>query len=353
MTQEPKKYDVVLSFAGEDRKYAEELAEALVKREITVFYDGYEKAKLWGKNLYNYLSDIYQNQARYCVMFLSEHYAEKVWTNHEREAAQARAFKENMEYILPVRLDSTEIPGILPTIAYLNWSDESPERISDYIVAKLQQKPLPVSSTQGIRRKHPVSWIELQPEYYEPFDAIDGDPEKLKGIVNDMWLPRKDEVWESTIAEGLYRLNNLTDSTAVKYIYVGLHERDVSNAPVSVEVKSNVSGNMLFTGAGLIYRFDTQSRFYYAFTLTEGERMAFYKRSSGGYKVLYSGRSNLIESNHLNKVGLIGDGSLFYLYINDTLVKTIKDAELETGMTGIIAMGSGEFFFDNFTIYGP
>jgi hypothetical protein len=349
MTQKTNQYDVVLSFAGEDRKYAEELAEALVKREITVFYDGYEKAKLWGKNLYPYLSDIYQNQARYCVMLLSRHYAEKVWTNHEREAAQARAFKENMEYILPVRLDSTEIPGILPTVSYLNWSEESPEIISDYIVAKLRQEPLPVSSTQGIRRKHPISWIELQPEYYETFDIIDENP---KGIVDDVWLPHKEQIWESIIAEGSYRLHNSTDSTAVKYIYVKPREQDISNAPVSVEVKSNVSGKVVFTGAGLIYRFDTQSRFYYAFTLTEGERMAFYKRSAGGFKVLYSGRSNIIDSNHLNKVGLVGDGSLFYLYINDTLVKTIKDAELERGSTGIIAMGRGEFLYDNFTIYG-
>jgi hypothetical protein len=116
-----KLYDVAISFAGEDREYAEALADALKRRRVAVFYDRYEKATLWGKNLYTHLSDVYQNQARHCVMILSRHYAKKVWTKHEREAAQARAFQEHAEYILPVRLDETEIPGILPTVGSLEW----------------------------------------------------------------------------------------------------------------------------------------------------------------------------------------------------------------------------------------
>ena len=68
---------------------------------VSVFYDEYEKADLWGKNLYDHLSDVYRKRARFCLMLLSKHYAAKQWTNHERQAAQARAFSENQEYILP------------------------------------------------------------------------------------------------------------------------------------------------------------------------------------------------------------------------------------------------------------
>jgi hypothetical protein len=66
-----------------------------------------------------HLDEVYRNRARYCVVFLSQHYSRKVWTNHERESAQARAFEEHSEYILPVRLDKTEVPGIRPTTGYL------------------------------------------------------------------------------------------------------------------------------------------------------------------------------------------------------------------------------------------
>ena len=62
-------FDVAISYAGEDREYAEALAETLRQRMLKVFYDNYEKSTLWGKNLYTYLSDVYENKARYCVLF--------------------------------------------------------------------------------------------------------------------------------------------------------------------------------------------------------------------------------------------------------------------------------------------
>ena len=130
-------YDVAISYAGEDRTHAEALASALEHRGVTVFFDSYEQATLWGKNLYTYLSDLYQNKARYCVAFLSQHYATKLWTNHEREAAQARTFQENEEYILPIRLDDTTVPGLLPTVAYLNWSATTPDDVAELIEKKL------------------------------------------------------------------------------------------------------------------------------------------------------------------------------------------------------------------------
>src|SRR2546425_6536489 len=98
-------YDVALSYAGEDHTYAEYLAKELHNRGVKVFYDRYERTTLWGKNLYDYLTDLYQYQARYCVIFLSKHYVSKAWTNLERQASQAHAFREHEEYILPVRLD--------------------------------------------------------------------------------------------------------------------------------------------------------------------------------------------------------------------------------------------------------
>jgi tetratricopeptide (TPR) repeat protein len=130
-------YDIALSYAGEDRDYASALAEALKAHGISVFYDRYEKATLWGKNLYNYLSDLYQNQAHYCIMLLSEHYAQKVWTTHEREAAQNRAIQENEEYILPIRLDMSELPGHMKTLVYLDWHEETIETITQIIIEKL------------------------------------------------------------------------------------------------------------------------------------------------------------------------------------------------------------------------
>src|SRR5262249_44725376 len=77
-----EKYDIALSFAGEDRAYVEEVAAGLKSAGVSVFYDGFEKANLWGKNLIDHLADIYSN-SRYVVMFISKAYVEKAWTTHE------------------------------------------------------------------------------------------------------------------------------------------------------------------------------------------------------------------------------------------------------------------------------
>jgi hypothetical protein len=131
------KYDVALSFAGEDRSYVDEVANSLKKQNIKVFYDRFEQTKLWGKNLYTYLSEIYKDKSRYTVMFISKHYAQKSWTNHERESAQARAFEENEEYILPARFDDTEIPGVLKTVGYISLSGLKPSEFAAIICEKI------------------------------------------------------------------------------------------------------------------------------------------------------------------------------------------------------------------------
>src|SRR5262249_21045761 len=102
-------YDVAVSFAGEDRATAERFAELLEAEGLSVFYDFWNKADLWGRNLYPHLAEVYSKKAKYCVMFISAAYAKKAWTRHEMQAAQERAFRENEAYILPVRIDDTTI----------------------------------------------------------------------------------------------------------------------------------------------------------------------------------------------------------------------------------------------------
>lgn len=131
-------YDIAISFAGEDRPVAEQLASMLVVNGLNVFYDEYEQANLWGKDLYVHLSKIYRDEAKYCLMLVSEHYSKKQWTNHERKAAQARAFSENQEYILPLRLDDAQVDGILETVGFLDCRRIPPEKIVELIAQKVR-----------------------------------------------------------------------------------------------------------------------------------------------------------------------------------------------------------------------
>ena len=132
------KYDIALSFAGEDREYVEQVAILLKRFGVKVFYDKFEESNLWGKNLLDYLNEIYKDKARFTVMFISEHYRDKVWTNHERKSIQERAFRESSEYILPARFDDTEIPGLYSTVSYINLCEKTPHEFVNIILQKIE-----------------------------------------------------------------------------------------------------------------------------------------------------------------------------------------------------------------------
>jgi len=131
-------YQFAFTFAGEDRPVVKSLAENLTAQGISVFYDEFEADKLWGKDLYEYLADIYRHKARFCIMVISKHYAAKVGTSHERKAAQARAFADSREYFLPQRLDDTEIPGIHHTVGYLDLRKRSIDDVVKLALMKMQ-----------------------------------------------------------------------------------------------------------------------------------------------------------------------------------------------------------------------
>jgi TIR domain len=139
--QAPKKterYDIALSFAGENRAYVEEVATGLKAAGVSVFYDGFEKAKLWGKNLIDHLAEIYSN-SRYVVMFVSKEYVAKAWTMLERKHAQDRALFAQEEYILPAKFDDTPVPGMTTTVAFQDLRTMPPGELVELILAKLHR----------------------------------------------------------------------------------------------------------------------------------------------------------------------------------------------------------------------
>ena len=130
-------YEVVLSFAGEDREYVDAVAELLKANDVSLFYDMYEEATLWGKDLVEHLHKVYSGSARYCIMFISAPYAEKIWPTHERRSAFERAIEAKEEYILPARFDDTPLPGLRKTIHYIDLRKKTPSDFAALILKKL------------------------------------------------------------------------------------------------------------------------------------------------------------------------------------------------------------------------
>jgi hypothetical protein len=130
-------WDVALSFAGAQRNYVEQVAQALRERGVRCFYDADEQIELWGKYLAEELPLIYGEQAAAVVVFVSAEYAARDWARQERRAALARAVRERREYVLPARFDDTSLPGLLPDMVAVDLRTRSPQQFAAMIAGKL------------------------------------------------------------------------------------------------------------------------------------------------------------------------------------------------------------------------
>jgi hypothetical protein len=131
------RWDVALSFAGAQRDYVEQVAEALQAQGVRCFYDADEQIDLWGKHLAEELPVIYGKQAAAVLMFVSAEYAERDWTRLERQAALARAVQERREYVLPARFDDTPLPGLPLDLAWIDLRGRTPQQFAAMIADKL------------------------------------------------------------------------------------------------------------------------------------------------------------------------------------------------------------------------
>jgi hypothetical protein len=129
-------FDVAVSFAGEDRTLVAEIVDKLKDQQVSVFYDQDFVSDMWGENLADYLHEVYRRRARFALIFISRHYGTQMWTRHERQSAQDRALNQPTPYLLPLRLDDTELPGLASTVGYL----DAREKTVDEIVAALLRK---------------------------------------------------------------------------------------------------------------------------------------------------------------------------------------------------------------------
>ncbi len=94
-------YDVALSYAGEDRVHARELATRIQTAGYSIFYDEFEE--LWGEDLSVKLHEVYGKQSRFCVILVSKHYLKKPWTNMEQ------IFESLKRILRPPRLAAVQL----------------------------------------------------------------------------------------------------------------------------------------------------------------------------------------------------------------------------------------------------
>lgn len=110
----------------------------MVDSQVQVFYDGFAKEDMWGKELAVYLEGAYYSSSRYCMIFASREYVAKRWPAFERGHAIARQIEDRGGYILPVTMDGAGVPGLPTTVCCEDARTKSPRDIAEAFVRRLR-----------------------------------------------------------------------------------------------------------------------------------------------------------------------------------------------------------------------
>ncbi len=131
------KYDLAISFAGEQRELADALARRLDASGYSIFYDEFQQAELWGSDLSVALGEVYSREARYCLIILSKDYVAKPWTNHERQSAISQFIQRRGDYILCLKAEDIELPGFPSIIGYISLERLEVDAVYKLLLQKL------------------------------------------------------------------------------------------------------------------------------------------------------------------------------------------------------------------------
>ena len=156
----PPKYQVALSFAGEQRDYVHGVAEHLKRLSVTVFYDGFETVNLWGRSGTEAFHEAFAKESGYVVMFISQAYITKDWPILERRSALSRMIQERGEYILPIRFDESEVPGLPTDKIFLCAQEYTPEQLATTIARKIGIRIIAGKGNEP-RTKYTLSPLEV------------------------------------------------------------------------------------------------------------------------------------------------------------------------------------------------
>lgn len=134
------KFDVALSFSGEKRSYVSDVANVLRENleNDCLFYDFDYQSQLARPNVDTLLQNIYRNNAKLIVVFLSREYAQKEWCGLEWRAVRDIIKSKGDEHIMFVRFDNEPIEGLFSIDGYIDANIFLPKQVAEFILERIK-----------------------------------------------------------------------------------------------------------------------------------------------------------------------------------------------------------------------
>jgi hypothetical protein len=132
-------FDVALSFPGEKREYVSHVAEILREKlgQDHLFYDFDYQSQLARPNVDTLLQNIYRNNSKLIVVFLSAEYAQKEWCGLEWRAIRDIIKSKQDEQIMFIRFDDTHIDGTFSIDGYIDANIFSSDKVGEFILERI------------------------------------------------------------------------------------------------------------------------------------------------------------------------------------------------------------------------
>ncbi len=212
-------------------------------------------------------------------------------------------------------------------------------------------KPLgQLFSGERTEPKKPV--IAYRRTFYESFN-----PGSVSG---DIWLIGTKDTWTGSLQNGSYILDHSSNETPVLRIRTSYREEKTGNlidqgdCKVDLKVRVENAGHQ-HSAAGLLFRANraNEDENFYTFVLEAGNNVSFTIVKDNHMKILWSQEIAPPKTNEMTSLRVAGMGSRIQLYVNDTLVHTVEQAELLKGDPGVFAMYKGRFVFADYAVYLP
>jgi hypothetical protein len=146
-------FDFSISFAGTDRGIAEELADKLAAKELSVFYDASFRSRLLGKRLGKEFEYIFGKGTRFFVPLVSKYYVDGKWPQFEWAVALREAEKRANDFILPIRLDDALLFGLPGDVGYLDLREYSTDEVVEILYEKRRSEVVLKVAYE------PVTWV--------------------------------------------------------------------------------------------------------------------------------------------------------------------------------------------------
>jgi hypothetical protein len=111
---------VFISYSSKDQLFVTKLAKDLLTHQIPVWLDSYEISL--GDSLYDKVFPAIE-ECNYIIVVLSENYNRTIWTAKEYQAVLEKEKRDKRKYLIPIRIDVSEIPEEIKERLYQDFSD--------------------------------------------------------------------------------------------------------------------------------------------------------------------------------------------------------------------------------------